>query len=167
MNDKTRKKYHSTAKHGKRHGEATKLAVIAQLGAGMTIREAAKANGMSTATVLRFKEEMGSVDTISHEVNTIKKGLSRKVWNIADLLANSVIDNPEVIDNASLSQRMVGMGISIEKGQLLEGQPTAINQYTEMSDQDLERSLKDKLKSANKLGIRITEVVAGVSRDRE
>ncbi len=166
MNDKP-KKYRGTAKHGKRHGEATKLAVIAQLGAGKTIREVAKINGMSTATVMRFKEKMGSVDTINEEVNTIKKGLSKKVWKIGDLLANSVIDNSEVVDNASLSQRMVGLGISIEKGQLLDGQPTVINQYNGMSDQDLDRILSEKLKHAEKLGIRVTDIMAEISKDKD
>ena len=98
------------------HGEATKLAVIAQLGTGKTIREVAKINGMSTATVLRFKQELGSVDTINQEVNTLKKGLSRKVWRIGDMPADSVINHPEVIENAALSQRMVGLGIAVDKG---------------------------------------------------
>jgi hypothetical protein len=44
--DKKKSKYQSTAKHGKRHGEATMLAVIAQLGTGRTIREVAKISGM-------------------------------------------------------------------------------------------------------------------------
>ena len=42
METKKKSKYRSTAKHGKRHGEATMLAVIAQLGIGKTIREVAK-----------------------------------------------------------------------------------------------------------------------------
>jgi ABC-type Na+ transport system ATPase subunit NatA len=101
METKKKSKYRSSAKHGIRPGEATKLAVIAQLGTGKTIREVAKLNGMSTARVLRFKQELGSVDTINQEVNTLKKGLSRKVWRIGDMLADSVIDHPEFIDTSS------------------------------------------------------------------
>jgi hypothetical protein len=160
MDDKKRSAYRSTAKHGKRHGEATKLAVIAQLGSGKTIREVAKINGMSTATVLRFKEEMGSVDTINEEVNTIKKGLSKKVWKIGDMLADSVIDHPEVIDNAALSQRMVGLGIAVDKGRLMDGEPTEITGIQGLSDADLNLRLKGILEKADRMGIRVTEIVA-------
>ena len=163
--EKKSNKYRSTAKHGKRHGEATKLAVIAQLGSGKTIREVAKINGMSTATVMRFKEEMGSVDTINQEVNTIKKGLSKKVWKIGDMLADSVIDHPEVIDNAALSQRMVGLGIAVDKGRLMDGEPTEINEIQGLSDADLNLRLKGILGKADRLGIRVTEIVAEMPQE--
>jgi hypothetical protein len=156
---KKRSKYRSTAKHGKRHGEATKLAVIAQLGTGKTIREVAKINGMSTATVLRFKQELGSVDTINQEVNTLKKGLSRKVWRIGDMLADSVIDHPEVIDNAALSQRMVGLGIAVDKGRLMDGEPTEITKIHDEPMGELMSQLGNILRRAPMIGVEVTRLI--------
>ena len=34
--------------------------------------------------------------------------------------------HPEVIENAALSQRMVGLGIAVDKGRLMDGEPTEI-----------------------------------------
>jgi hypothetical protein len=165
MEVKKKGSYRSTAKHGKRHGEATKLAVIAQLGTGKTIREVAKINGMSTATVLRFKQELGSVDTINDEVNTIKKGLSRKVWRIGDMLADSIIDHPEVIDNAALSQRMVGLGIAVEKGRLMDGESTQNNGLLGLPDAELALRVQTILERANRLGVRVTEIVGEMPQE--
>jgi hypothetical protein len=165
MELKKKSSYRSTAKHGKRHGEATKLAVIAQLGTGKTIREVAKINGMSTATILKIKQELGSVDTINEEVNTLKKGLSRKVWRIGDMLADSIIDHPEVIDNAALSQRMVGIGIAVDKGRLMDGEPTQINEFQGLPDAELSLRLKGMLEKASRLGVRVTDIIAEMPLD--
>ncbi len=160
-----KKRTKGTAKHGKRHGEATKLAVIAQLGTGKTIREVAKLNGMSTATVLRFKQELGSVDTIDQEVNTIKKGLSKKVWRIGDMLADSVIDHPEVIDNAALSQRMVGLGIAVDKGRLMDGEPTEITKIHDEPMGELMNQLGNLLRRSPQIGVEMTRMMASIPEE--
>jgi hypothetical protein len=160
MDDKKRSVYRSTAKHGKRLGEVEKLAVIAQVEGGLSIREVSRRNNMSQNTIRKIREESPSLDALGKEVDAIKKGLSRKVWKIGDMLADSVIDHPEVIDNAALSQRMVGLGIAVDKGRLMDGEPTEINQFQGLSDVDLNMRLKGILEKADRMGIRVTEIVA-------
>ena len=165
METKKKSKYRSTAKHGKRLGEVEKLAVIAQVEGGLSIREVARRNNMSQNTIRKIREESPSLDALGKEVDAIKKGLSRKVWRIGDMLADSVIDHPEVIDNAALSQRMVGLGIAVDKGRLMDGEPTEITKIHDEPMGVLMDQLGNILRRASMIGVEVTRMMASIPEE--
>jgi hypothetical protein len=159
------KRTKGTAKHGKRLGEVEKLAVIAQVEGGLSIREVARRNNMSQNTIRKIREESPSLDALGKEVDAIKKGLSRKVWRIGDMLADSVINHPEVIENAALSQRMVGLGIAVDKGRLMDGEPTEITKIHDEPMGELMNKLGNILRRAPLIGVEVTRMMASIPEE--
>jgi hypothetical protein len=81
------------------------------------------------------------------------------------MLADSIIDHPEVIDNAALSRRMVGIGIAVDKGRLMDEEPTQINEFQGLPDAELSLRLKGMLKKASRLEVRVTDIVAEMPQE--
>ncbi len=81
------------------------------------------------------------------------------------MLADSVIDHPEVIDNAALSQRMVGLGIAVDKGRLMDGEPTEITKIHDEPLGELMGQSGNILRRAPMIGVEVTRMMASIPEE--
>ena len=106
-----------------RRGKINKNILIAGIASGMTYAEAGKLAGSQARTPELVKKSVYNV--LNREVDgdrPIKRTLIEKLEAFQHKVMDSIKDDE--IERASLSQKMVGLGISVEKSQLLKGDPT-------------------------------------------
>ena len=82
---------------------------------------------------------------VSDAVPDLRNQKKAEIAERLDALVHSMIDAaPDKINDATLKDTMVSIGVAIDKAQLLKGQPTAITQQT-LSDEDKLKRLRELL----------------------
>ena len=74
-------------------------------------------------------------------------------------------NHPEVIDNAALSQHMVGPGIAVDKGRLMDGEPTEITKIHDEPMGVLMDQLGNILRRAPMIGVEVTRMMASIPEE--
>ncbi len=96
-----------------------------------------------TTALKRYMKSMGRVTD-----KTIEEGLEKVIGGVLWHLNN----NPEIIANASFRDLSSMLGMSIEKRQLLKGEPTAITRFQDIRKLDeVAEMLNSELKRRGKL----------------
>lgn len=108
--------------HGKRYNLATKIAIAAMQGTGISATQAAAATGAHISTIVRAWENPELAELSPNVVQKTKIGLGGLFYKRA--LESTLAIDAEKIAQSSALQLATVAGIMTEKGRLMEGLST-------------------------------------------
>ena len=101
-----------------------RISILTRLNAGMKIRDVAKCEGVSTATVARIKNDP-HLNALSDgkSIEKTKELLANKFYLASDQFLDEGL-KPEKIGKLRSTEAMMAAGIAVDKARLLEGKST-------------------------------------------
>jgi hypothetical protein len=121
---------------------------------GLSTRQIAKLVGCSNSNV--YDRLIRSGYNLAHQ-KAFNDNKPKVLSFIHEKIVNNITD--EEIKKTSFRDKVVALGILVDKEQLLLGKPTSITSFEGLPDAGLSQAISGLLSKAERVGIRLTDIV--------
>ena len=118
---------------------------------GKSVRSIHLATGLDEGTVRKVRAGTYDAHIPAAFLEQCRASEPAKLTMVAAKIVDSILEDPSVIEGASLQQRMTAAAIAIDKRELLEGRPTSrIDHLTNLPDEALQREMVETFEALRK-----------------